>query len=105
MKVVTLQLTTQLQYKSFSSRQSLSSGMRESFMCMSPSVLQNIRKMCTRSLRFNKGNIFLSETGFFPLGVCGSEEHNDHQYQFDARALILAKEVVGLPAIVFAPSL
>lgn len=49
--------------------------------------------------------MFLSETGFFPPGVCGSEEHNDHQYQFDARALILAKEVVGLPAIVFAPSL
>lgn len=48
--------------------------------------------------------MFLSETGFFPR-ECGSEEHNDHQYQFDARALILAKEVVGLPAIVFAPSL
>lgn len=49
--------------------------------------------------------MFLSETGFFPLGVCGSEEHNGHQYQFDARDLILAQEVVGLTAIVFAPSL
>lgn len=48
--------------------------------------------------------MFLSETGFFPLGVCGSEEHNDHQHHFDAQALSLAKEAVGWPATVFAPS-
>ena len=30
--------------------------------------------------------MFLSETGFFPLGVDGSEEHSGHQYLFDARA-------------------